>query len=242
MADPVTPFTEGNAAPAATPATQEPTKVQDPAPVVNTEPKFDIPDTVKEFIGEGKKYASIEAALASIPHAQSHIATLEGEMGELREDLIKRKTAEEILAEINKKPTEEQTIPQFDPSQLDALIENKMAAKEQQVVRQANVSTVVDKFAEVYGDKAKAEEVYINKAKELGLSIDYLNNLAATSPKAVFELYGIKSVGGIPAKVHSDVNTEADPPVQPKSQPKSVMGGVTNKEMVTAWKSFAREG
>ena len=58
-----------------------------------------IPTELAEFVGEGKKYQTVEDALKSIPHAQSHIQKLEEEMKQAREELAKRKAAEELLEE-----------------------------------------------------------------------------------------------------------------------------------------------
>ena len=57
------------------------------APVDNqptSAPAFNVPPELSEFVGEGKKYGTVEAALASIVPAQQHISTLEQENNELR--------------------------------------------------------------------------------------------------------------------------------------------------------------
>jgi hypothetical protein len=61
---------------------------------------FEIPTEAQDLVGEGKKYASAEDALRSVPHAQKHIQTLEAEMAELKEELAKRKTTQELLDEL----------------------------------------------------------------------------------------------------------------------------------------------
>ena len=48
---------------------------------------FEIPTEAQALVGEGKKYASAEEALRSVPHAQQHIKTLEEEMAQLKRDL-----------------------------------------------------------------------------------------------------------------------------------------------------------
>lgn len=230
----------------ATPFTQEPaTSAQDqvaqvaqPAPVTPVS-AFNIPDVAKVLIGEGKKYSSAEDALAALPYAQSHISKLEEEMAGLREDLSKRKTAEEILEAINKKTTEEVTVPQFDPSQLDALIENKLSAKEQYVKDMANTTSVANKFRAEFGEE-NAEKVYVQKASELGLSVEYMNNLAKTSPEAVFKLCGLKPTTSTPTRITTSVNSEAlhnQAPAVVKL--KSVMGGSTHKDDIAAWRAAA---
>jgi len=234
-----TPFQESPAsAPEAPVKVDAPEQVQDQ---VQAAPAFQIPETVKDLVGEGMKYATPEEALQSIPHAQHHIENLEQEMANLREDLSKRKTVDEVLQEINKMPTESKAEPQLTQEQLDALIDTKLATKEAQTVAKSNTDSVVKKLSEVYGDKGKAEEVYIQKANDLGLSVDYVNSLAATSPKAVFELFGINSVNESPApKINSNINSEAVINQAPAKQERmSVMGGSTNAKDIAAWNACA---
>lgn len=223
----------------ATPADQQPVA----QPVTPTPaPVFQVPEAAQGLVGEGKKYASPEDALVALPHAQSHIETLELEMVTLREDLAKRKAVEDVLEEINKKPTDTVTEPQFTPEQLDALIENKLIAKDAQAVAQSNISEVVNMFVQEFGDKEKAEAIYDQKAKELGLNVDYINNLAATSPKAVFRLFGMESkTQSTPTRLTSNVNSEAvinQAPATP-APASTVMGRSTHKDDMAAWRAAA---
>ena len=230
----VTPFS-AEPTPAVEPA---PAPVQDPVPVA---PSFQIPEAVKSLVGEGMKYATPEDALQSIPHAQSHIEKLEEELASVREDLIKRKAVEDVLQEINKTPSESVSEPQITQEQLDALIESKLATKESMAIAKANTNEVVSKFVDVYGDKDKAQEVYTQKAADLGIPVDTINNLAATSPKAVYELFGISPTKeSAPVKLNSNVNSEAAinnarAPVAPKS----VMGQSTHAADIAAWRASA---
>ena len=51
--------------------------------------EFSIPTEAAEFVGQGIKYQSVEDALSSVPHAQKHIQTLESELAEVKEELVK---------------------------------------------------------------------------------------------------------------------------------------------------------
>lgn len=236
-ATPVTPFSAEPAAPVA-PVTAEPAQVQDHVP---TAPSIQIPEAVQSFVGEGKKYATPEDALQSIPHAQHHIERLEEEMASLREDLSKRAAVEEVLAEINKKPVDIPSEPQLTQEQLDALIDNRLATKEAQTIAQKNTSEVVNKFIEAYGDKEKAIEVYTKKAADLGIPVETINNLASTSPKAVFELFGMKPESTPPpTKINSNVNSEAVVNNQVQAPVvKTVMGRSTYTDDIAAWRASA---
>lgn len=237
-----TPFSEGTpevpAAPV-TPAAASETPVapvQDPVPA-----QFQIPEVVQDLVGEGKKYSTPEAALQSIPHAQHHIEQLEQEMASLREDLTNRKAVEEVLAEINKTPTETEAQPQLTQEQLDALIDNRLTVKQQLEQTKSNMDTVKETFLSHFGDADKSFEAYTGKAAELGMSVEQLNQLAATSPKAVFEMFGLeKQTQSTVTKVSTNVNSEAVVNTNVQQAPaKSVMGGSTVRDDIAAWRASA---
>ena len=236
VADPVTPFI-AEPTPAVAPAPVAP--VADPQPVAQA-PAIQLPESVREFVGVGKKYASAEDALSSIPHAQSHIDKLEDEMANLREDIAKNKTAEEVLEAINKKPSEQEPVTQFDPEQLDALIDTRLAQKQDNADKAVNVQAVVDRFIQEFGDADKAHEVYKQKAQDLGLSVEYINDLSSKSPSAVYELFGLKPAQHVPQRIQTNVNSEAvnnQAPAVPVL--KSVMGQSTHKADIAAWNAAA---
>lgn len=227
----------------ATPFSEGVTTVADPQPVATTpepitpvEPVFQVPDAAKDLIGDGKKYSTAEDALNALPHAQNHILKLEDEMASLREKIAKTEAVEDVLQEINKTPPAQVAEPQLTPEQLDALIDNRLATKEVESVKATNQSQVVDKFIQMYGDKDKAEAAYLQKAQDLGLTVEHVNSLASTSPKAVFELFGFKPEQTIATRITPSINSEAvinNAPEQ--TQAKSVMGVSTHKDDIAAW-------
>lgn len=209
-------------------------------PVVTTTPSTTLPPEVSEFVGTGKKYSSVEDALKSVPHAQKHISTLEVELAQVKEELTKRRTTEELLAEIKSSGipnVDTTTKPGVTPDQIEQLVNQSLAQKEIQNKAKDNVNKVTSAFTEKYGEKA--EEIYIKIAKESGLTIKDLNNLAATSPSAVLILAGLdpKRDTSVPAKVTGSVNTES---MRPNSDPTALSARVGNKgstkALVDAWK------
>lgn len=203
-------------------------------------PQVALPTEVAELVGEGKKYRTAEDALKALPHAQGHIKTLEDEAKQLREELAKRKTAEELLEEfkvsgvLGGNRQEPAVAPNVDVEQVVASV---LAKKEAATTAQRNISTVVNTFQEAFGDKTKAEEMYNKVAEESGLSIAALNQLAATSPEAVMRLAGItKKQETIPGKVQSTVNAQSfnDKPNTELSA--RLKPGASTKDMVNAWR------
>ena len=213
-------------------------------PPANVEPPKapELPDPLKELVGEGKKYASVDKALESIPHAQKHIEQLENELKELRDKVGKAtateevyKTVQELLAQNKATPNS----PALDEAQIAALLDRKLTERESQAIAKRNVESVKNALESKFGDKAK--EVYNKKAEELGVPVSFLNDVVAKSPNAAFELFGLKN-GSAPAPTPTKggVNTEAFK--QPASQPrKSVMGGATTSDMVAAWRASKPE-
>ena len=134
--------------------------------------EFSIPTEAAEFVGQGKKYQSVEDALSSVPHAQKHIQTLESELAEVKDELTKRKTTKELLDEIKSGivPTEKTSQPvQFNQDNLEQLVGQALENREVQKEASHNAKSVASRFTEQYGDKA--EEVYNSIAKENGLPV-----------------------------------------------------------------------
>ena len=201
-------------------------------------PKFEIPTEALDFVGEGKKYKSAEDALKSVPHAQEHIKTLEEEMALLKEELTRRKTAEELLDEMKSgiQPTE--VTPQgveIDQDRLMQLVTQTIEQKEQQSKAKQNAQTVASKFTEQYG--AQAEEAYNKIAQEAGLTVQQLNNLAATSPNVVMKLAGFETKSTPVGKPSSSINTQAlNNTAKPELSAK-VPKGASTKDMLAAWRN-----
>jgi hypothetical protein len=199
---------------------------------------FTIPTEIEEFVGNGKKYQSVEDALKSVPHAQKHIQTLEQELGQLKEELTKRKTAAELLDEVKSGFLPETTpqVVELNQDKIVNMVNQAISQKELQKQSQLNVTTVTSKFKEAFGENA--ENVYNSLTKETGLSLLQLNTLAATSPNAVLKLAGLSNKKDtIPTKTSSSFNTESL-----RNQPSTdnlsarVPKGATTKDLVNAWR------
>lgn len=243
MTDQVTPFTDDDK----TTATAESVTPKEDKPAGNEAPQFQIPDTVADLIGEGKKYADAATALSSIKPAQEHIERIERENAEMRAKMEELRKAEDVLADIKaasqqKQSPEGESKPQMSPEDIAAIVEQHLNATKAQEAAQANAKAVANAMTQAFGDKEKAEEMYVAKAEELGLGLQGLNSLAATSPKAVLAMFGLdKKEGAAPARSTGSVNTEAMNQQPAKQPPKSIMGGATMNEMREAWRALAED-
>lgn len=201
---------------------------------------FEIPTEAQDLVGEGKKYSSAEEALKSVPHAQNHIQTLESELAELKAELTKRKTTQELLDEIKSgvKPAENTTQEVgLNQDTVMELVNNTLKQNEQKKLAQANASQVASKFSEKYGSNAEA--VYNSLAKDLNLTPTKLNELAATSPNLVLKLADLEpSVQNSVARPSGSVNTEALAANKPKAEVSAkVPRGASTKDLVNAWRA-----
>ena len=208
------------------------------AQAVDTAPKtFEIPTEAQAFVGEGKKYQSPEDALKSVPHAQKHIETLESELAQVKEELTKRKTTQELLDEIKSgaQPVEN-TTPSAEVNQdtLEQLVSSTIEKREQATKAKTNASQVANKFTEKFG--ATAEAAYNQIAKEAGLTVQQLNNLAATSPNAVLKLAGLNGAVTTSTTTKGSINTQSltGTPVENTAR---VPRGASTKDLVKAWKA-----
>lgn len=217
-------FNADQAQPATQVAQQEPPK------------SFVIPTEAQDFIGDGKKYNSAEAALKSIPHAQTHIRTLEEENRALKDEIQRRKTAEEVLNEIKAIKPQQQSHEQpsgyeVDPTALENIVENVLQKKTQQTQALSNAQVVTSRFTEMYGEKA--EEMYNKVAKENGLSVYQLNQMALTSPTVVLNLAGFRGNTQTVGKTTSDVIPQQNN--QSNQYETKVKAGATTKELMGAF-------
>jgi len=205
-------------------------------PIIN---ESTIPPEVNEFVGEGKKYKSVDDALRSVPHSQKHIATLEEELQLARKELETRRTTEEILDQIKSGITPNET-PQgsvLDKNTLAALVQQQLYQYDSIKAQKVNTDKVVSTFSSKYGEKA--EEMYKKIAEESGLSIDSLNKLSSSSPNAVFKLAGLEVTKSTSSGVqHSTVNTEALLQGGPQELPSArIPRGATTKQVTQAWRN-----
>lgn len=186
-----------------------------------------LPDSVKDLVGDGKKYATVEKALEALAHSQNHIAKLEQEARERAAQLESAVSVEklhETVQELLAKERETHVPAAVDEAALSGLLDRALTQREQAALAQKNQDAVVTALRNKFGDKA--QEVYEGKAKELGVSVADLNAMARKSSAAVLTYFDVKAAPGIPARPGSSVNTDAialnKPPVE---KPKSPMYG-----------------
>ena len=108
-----------------------------------------------------QKYATAEEALKGGVHAQTHIATLEKELKSLREGANKDEGMEKILEALQgkSKSDEEDESKGVTADDIAQVVTQLMDNRESVTQEKRNITTVVDKFKSVYGEKA-SETLY----------------------------------------------------------------------------------
>lgn len=205
---------------------------QDPPQQV-APPVLAVPDTLKELVGDGKKYATVDAALASIGPAQAHIAKLEAEAAELREKAASASSVDDVrqaveaILEARGAPA----APSLDPNAVASVVDGLLSKREQEAAATANQKSVTDALTAAYGDKAS--EKFGEAAAALGMTRQQLSDMARTAPAAALRLFDLKPKGSQPLR--SDLNTE-NFRHQPTPQKVDIMRGAPTGAVVDAWR------
>lgn len=215
-----------------------------PTPPIVEPPKPPVlPDSLKDLVGEGKKYASVEKALESIPHKESHIERIERENAELRQKMAEAVAAEEVYKKLTESLDRKDGITPppagLDEASVASLLERKLAEREALATATANTQRVKDALVGKYGDKAK--EVYEAKAKELGVGVDFLNDVVKKSPRAAEELFGIKGKDASFAPSTPGINTSTLNNNRPPQDATAKVKGNSTEALIAAWRAAKPE-
>jgi hypothetical protein len=141
--------------------------------------------------------------------ADAYIKNLEDQLSQMRDDLGKQDYAAKLLQQLEgrasasttDKPlesntntsgtvTEGHTNLAVSENDLKSLVEKTLTERELQATANQNISAVDSKLQDMYG--TEASNVLLNKSKELGISLERMQNLASESPSAFFTLLGEK--------------------------------------------------
>lgn len=183
-------------------------KVQEKTPDLDSIFKDKL-EAIKGVNGE-QKYKDVMTALDALKHTQDHVKTLEDENKALRESKTQSDTIEEALKRLSAKdtPTEKTNSEEIDAEKIKSLTAETIKELDAAKKRETNKDEVSKALIAKYGSSEKAKEVYLDKAKELGVSVDMLKSLAETSPKAVMAYFGSSTSDSTFSK-ESTINTQS---------------------------------
>lgn len=192
---------------------------------VNTAPVDDVNtilSTIKNENGD-PKYKDVKTALEALNHSQQYIPTLKTDLQKAQDELNAIKAENErlravadTLEKIGQANTPAASQPEpvkVDPDAIASLVEQRLNQKSVQAQAQANLKKTADIVKEKFGDKS--EEIFYGTAKQLGLSQEAINGIAAQSPEAALKLLGITNTpnqSSVPAHKSSAINTTGQVP------------------------------
>jgi hypothetical protein len=197
---------------------------------VFSEPSATTPESyIEKYVGEGKKYASVEDLAKAYANADTHISELKTDLQSTREfiaekldEIAKQREAQPPVQ--NVEPRTQNPVPAAPPNDagedLDTRIAKALELRDNQKRLQENANIVQDVLVERLGSVEKAAEAVISKAKELGLHPSDMKELAAKSPKAFLTTMGVdpdvKPVSSSTPAPRSDVRPDMVNPGAPK--------------------------
>lgn len=187
----------------------------------NADPVTTLLGSIKNEKGE-QKYKSLEDALVALQHSQTYIPQLTAKLTEREQELANAKKEADKIAELerslqaltqmNSGGSDTQSQPNLSEESIAAIVSKTLTRTQQESLQQQNLQTVITSMKTVYGDKA--EEVFYGKAKDLGMTVQEFNALAAKTPKAVLDLIGVKSAPAGSGLPQSSVNSGGFTPNQ----------------------------
>lgn len=176
-------------------------------------------DYLSEYVGEGKKFKDPAELAKAKAHSDVFIERLQREQAALRSELNTRVKLEELMDRMSTTNTDRNVINQgiqkpgengqdgtasknLSSDDIERVIEQRLQAKEQERVVSNNVQTVKSRLVSEFGDNYVSElEV---RTKALGLTKEFVADIAKREPRALFALLGLDSAPGTP-KSQTDV-------------------------------------
>ena len=149
---------------------------------------------VEALVGENKKFKDVESLAKSKLESDQFIEQLKAENAELRKELTKRPTSEDVLNIIKEqtKPSDtsrENTTPVLDEDTLGKLVDSRLSTYESNKKVRENILKADKAMKDTYGEKAR--EVLVSTANKLGMTLEDLKNTASKSPEAFLKLVGL---------------------------------------------------
>lgn len=205
---------------------------------------------------EGKqKYADVQTALDALKNSQDYIPTLktevankDAEIAQLREQIAKSQGVQEALERFAQQPQQSaqptaQDAPQpvaQESVDVNQLVQAAFQAHQQQTLAEKNLSEVTSVLASQYGEKAV--EHLQNKAKELGTTPEYIQEMARTNPNMALTLLGTSKPKTNMSYGGTNTAGFAAPQIEKVGRPtKSLLAGANSSDVQNFMKQIQAE-
>lgn len=162
-------------------------------------------DNAPYLVVGDREYKSPDDVVKKISAADEHIKRLEQETAEWRQKLEEAEkrmnnatSMDSILEAVRKElgsDTQTQRTQALNPEDLRGMVEKTVKDFTVTEQRTRNLNFAQEKFIEQLGegDPNKAKSKLTDLCRELGVGLDYAQNLASTSPNAFFKLFGVNT-------------------------------------------------
>lgn len=150
------------------------------------------------LVGDDKKFKTVDDLARGKAESDRYIQELTSKLDELRTELNTKTSMQEMLDQLKASNKPQDPDPsgtpvapvQTDTSSLEEQLETLLAQREAKKVVETNMDRVKRVLNENFNDQATV--AINNKAKQLGLSVKRLQEIAADAPQAFFNLMGIQ--------------------------------------------------
>ena len=154
-------------------------------------------DYLDQLVGENKKFKSVNDLAKGKAEADRYVEVLKNKLDEATKELNTRTSLDSFLDKMKNPGNVEPPVVTppsdakgpLDDSEIEARILKALEARESQRAQETNVEKVTRVMQEQFGDNARL--VINKKSKELGISANELQAMAARSPSAFFTLVGV---------------------------------------------------
>lgn len=182
----------------------------DPQTNPDTPSQTQTTQTQESYVGQlvkarGEQWSDPEVIAKGKLEADAYVQQLEAQAAEMREEIAKQDYAADLLKQLQTKDTGTTTAqPASQPSAsgtnpddtsqtvsedvIKGLVEQTITERERQNTVSQNLTEVQNKLKDLHGDQGN--NVVKEKAEELGMSLERMQEMAGTSPKAFFQLLG----------------------------------------------------
>lgn len=184
----------------------------------------------EELVGEGKKFKDQAALAISTVHKDRHIAKLESELKAIRTDMNSRLSLEELVTKLATAKPSESGNPVVDdsssnqnesttltPETLAKIVDERVAQISAREAAKSNLNVVKSTLTAAWGKDYpnKLRE----KAQELGVGESFLNDLAASQPKAFLKLIEVEPSSNTQVRDNGTPIRGTNIPAQPTPDP-----------------------
>jgi len=197
---------------------------KEPQAQATTEPTV----TADDLVGEGKKFDSVDDLAKGKAYADMYIEDLKQQLVEAKAQAAQGSSIEDLKAELTNL-TQNQSTQQVEPNpasedsqqglnqdDLNRLVDERLSERQQLDTVRTNQATVYNKMAEQYGAD-KVDEVASAMSQRLGVSSEWLEDVAGRSPDAFFQLMGEAPKESPSSPMNGTVNTTVPPTSQVKA-------------------------